>query len=112
MKEFEAGGGAAGGAAREYDVSQFDSLAERYEKLNWRMVSKPGGATVRPDDFYRCAGPGWWAGWLAGWGRGGGAGWSIWVGGLVSSPQTCRHCPRHPAHGTAPTPSPPRPPGS
>jgi hypothetical protein len=27
-----------------------------YEKLNWRMVSKPGGATVKPDDFYRLYG--------------------------------------------------------
>ncbi len=25
----------------------------RYEKLNWRMVARAGGATVKPDDFYR-----------------------------------------------------------
>ena len=25
---------------------------EKYEKLNWRIISKPGGATVKPDDFY------------------------------------------------------------
>ncbi len=30
--------------------------AGQYEKLNWRMVSKPGGATVKPDDFYRLYG--------------------------------------------------------
>ena len=32
----------------------------KYEKLNWRMISKPGGATVKPDDFYSlygCAAP-------------------------------------------------------
>jgi hypothetical protein len=50
-----AGGGAVGAPAREYDAAQFEELAARYEKLNWRMVSKPGGATVRPDDFYRWA---------------------------------------------------------
>lgn len=27
-----------------------------YNKLNWRMVSKPGGATVKPDDYYRLYG--------------------------------------------------------
>lgn len=25
---------------------------EKYEKLNWRIISKPGGATVKPDEFY------------------------------------------------------------
>ena len=41
----------------------------KYEKLNWRMISKPGGATVKPDDFYElygcdarthCACQPWW----------------------------------------------------
>jgi len=35
-----------------YDATEFDKLAAKYEKLNWRMISKPGGATVKPDDFY------------------------------------------------------------
>lgn len=48
-----AASGAANGPAREYDPSEFSPLVERYEKLNWRMVSKPGGTTVKPDDFYR-----------------------------------------------------------
>ena len=28
-------------------------IVRRYEKLNWRMVARAGGATVKPDDFYR-----------------------------------------------------------
>ncbi|KXZ49882.1 hypothetical protein GPECTOR_19g333 [Gonium pectorale] len=40
-------------AKAEYSVDDFERLAGQYEKLNWRMVSKPGGATVKPDDFYR-----------------------------------------------------------
>lgn len=35
-----------------YDAAEFDALSEKYEKLNWRIVSKPGGATVKPDEFY------------------------------------------------------------
>jgi hypothetical protein len=35
-----------------YDVSEFEKLAEKYETLSWRIVSKPGGATVKPDAFY------------------------------------------------------------
>lgn len=36
-----------------YDVSEFESLSSKYEGLKWRMISKPGGAVVKPDDFYR-----------------------------------------------------------
>lgn len=36
-----------------YDAVEFDTLADVYEGLKWRMISKPGGATVKPDDFYR-----------------------------------------------------------
>ncbi|GMH43067.1 hypothetical protein BSKO_10989 [Bryopsis sp. KO-2023] len=39
-----------------YDPSQFDILAGKYEKLSWRMISKPGGAIVKPEDFYRLYG--------------------------------------------------------
>jgi len=37
---------------QSYDIGEFEKLAEKYEKLNWRIISKPGGATVKPDDFY------------------------------------------------------------
>jgi hypothetical protein len=37
---------------QSYDAGEYDSLVAKYEKLNWRMISKPGGATVKPDDFY------------------------------------------------------------
>ncbi|PNW74624.1 hypothetical protein CHLRE_12g489800v5 [Chlamydomonas reinhardtii] len=40
-------------AKPEYSAADFETLTGQYEKLNWRMVSKPGGATVKPDDFYR-----------------------------------------------------------
>eukprot|EP00879_Flechtneria_rotunda_P005328 GHRR01005615.1.p1 GENE.GHRR01005615.1~~GHRR01005615.1.p1 ORF type:complete len:196 (+),score=69.96 GHRR01005615.1:221-808(+) len=64
----EAGAGAGNGAANgrgaglaersphaksSYDVSEFDALIGQYESLKWRMISKPGGAVVKPDDFYR-----------------------------------------------------------
>ncbi len=39
-----------------YDGAEFDELVDKYQGLKWRMISKPGGATVKPDDFYRCAG--------------------------------------------------------
>lgn len=37
---------------QSYDAKEFEKLTEKYEKLNWRIISKPGGATVKPDDFY------------------------------------------------------------
>jgi hypothetical protein len=37
---------------QSYDAGEYDKLVAKYEKLNWRMISKPGGATVKPDDFY------------------------------------------------------------
>eukprot|EP00884_Botryococcus_braunii_P010041 jgi/Botrbrau1/19038/Bobra.0100s0066.2 len=39
-------------AKEAYDASEFGSLSEKYTTLNWRIISKPGGATVKPDDFY------------------------------------------------------------
>lgn len=55
------GTGVAAGAPAErsphtkssYDVSEFETLTGKYEGLKWRMISKPGGAIVKPDDFYR-----------------------------------------------------------
>ncbi|MEW5317681.1 MAG: hypothetical protein WDW38_008963 [Sanguina aurantia] len=40
-------------AKAEYSATEFETVSAKYEKLNWRMISKPGGATVKPDDFYR-----------------------------------------------------------
>ncbi|KAJ9505086.1 hypothetical protein QJQ45_030476 [Haematococcus lacustris] len=45
----------------EYNPAEFDVLTSvdqgqqvpRYEKLSWRMLSRPGGAIAKPDDFYR-----------------------------------------------------------
>lgn len=37
---------------QSYDASEFTMLVEKYEKLSWRIISKPGGATVKPDEFY------------------------------------------------------------
>eukprot|EP01024_Parvocaulis_polyphysoides_P069743 TRINITY_DN85634_c0_g1_i1.p2 TRINITY_DN85634_c0_g1~~TRINITY_DN85634_c0_g1_i1.p2 ORF type:complete len:188 (+),score=25.49 TRINITY_DN85634_c0_g1_i1:100-663(+) len=37
---------------QEYDVGEFDKLIEKYDKLAWRMIQKPGGASVKPDDYY------------------------------------------------------------
>jgi hypothetical protein len=52
--------GAAMGAAAisphaksSYDANEFESLAQQYEGLKWRMISKPGGAAVKPEEFYK-----------------------------------------------------------
>lgn len=34
------------------DVTEFASLGDSYEKLSWRLESKPGGATVKPEAYY------------------------------------------------------------
>ncbi len=42
-------------AAKSYDVpdvSQFASLAAAFESLKWRIIPRPGGATMKPDDYY------------------------------------------------------------
>ena len=41
-----------------YDISEFETLTGKYEKLNWRIISKPGGATVKPDEYYTLYGCG------------------------------------------------------
>lgn len=39
-------------AKESYDKGEFDALASKYESLNWRIISKPGGATVKPPEYY------------------------------------------------------------
>lgn len=39
-------------AVQSYDATEGEALGGKYEKLNWRIISKPGGATVKPDEFY------------------------------------------------------------
>ena len=41
-------------AAKEaaVDVTQYDALAAGYEALKWRIIPRPGGATLKPDDYY------------------------------------------------------------
>jgi acyl-CoA-binding protein len=51
---------AASGAASphvkpSYDAGEFETLAAKYDALAWRAISKPGGATVKPDDYYALA---------------------------------------------------------
>ncbi len=41
---------------QSYDAAEFEALAAKYMTLKWRMISKPGGATVKPDDFYNLYG--------------------------------------------------------
>jgi acyl-CoA-binding protein len=40
---------------QSYDAAEFPALAAKYEKLAWRIISKPGGATVKPEEFYALA---------------------------------------------------------
>ena len=39
-------------AKDSYDASEFAALSEKYESLSWRIISKPGGATVKPPEYY------------------------------------------------------------
>ena len=34
------------------DVSEYDALVSSWEDKKWRMLPKPGGAVVKPDDWY------------------------------------------------------------
>lgn len=36
-------------------AGEYDVLKDKYTTLKWRIVSKPGGATMRPDEFYDMA---------------------------------------------------------
>ena len=47
-------------AKASYDAAELDALAKRYEALKWRLIQKPGGSAVKPDEFYElyaCVGP-------------------------------------------------------
>jgi len=35
------------------DVSKYPELSSSYKTLKWRVISRPGGATMKPTDFYR-----------------------------------------------------------
>ncbi len=39
-----------------YNIAEFDTLAQQYDSLKWRLVQKPGGAAVRPDEYYQLYG--------------------------------------------------------
>eukprot|EP00241_Pyramimonas_parkeae_P011206 CAMPEP_0114250264 /NCGR_PEP_ID=MMETSP0058-20121206/14602_1 /TAXON_ID=36894 /ORGANISM="Pyramimonas parkeae, CCMP726" /LENGTH=196 /DNA_ID=CAMNT_0001363903 /DNA_START=218 /DNA_END=808 /DNA_ORIENTATION=- len=34
-------------------VDKYDELVASYPSLKWRVISRPGGATMKPTDFYR-----------------------------------------------------------
>lgn len=34
------------------DVSEYEELASSWEEKKWRMLPKPGGAVVKPEDWY------------------------------------------------------------
>jgi hypothetical protein len=38
------------------DVSQYDDLVSKFKGLKWRIISRPGGATMKPTDWYRLEG--------------------------------------------------------
>eukprot|EP00959_Pyramimonas_sp_CCMP1952_P336490 7045782-Pyramimonas_sp.AAC.1 len=38
------------------DVSQYEDLVSKYKGLKWRIISRPGGATMKPTDYYRLEG--------------------------------------------------------
>lgn len=33
-------------------MSEFGTLSVSYESLKWRIIPRPGGATMKPDDYY------------------------------------------------------------
>ncbi|KAK3262498.1 hypothetical protein CYMTET_28651 [Cymbomonas tetramitiformis] len=35
------------------DVAQYAELTQKVAGLKWRVISRPGGATMKPNDFYR-----------------------------------------------------------
>lgn len=37
-------------------LERFDELVGSFEQLKWKMIARPGGATMRPDDYYRLHG--------------------------------------------------------
>lgn len=37
-------------------VSKFEELAGSFKDLKWRIISRPGGATMKPTNYYRLQG--------------------------------------------------------
>ena len=78
-------------AKPEYSSAEFGDLQPKFDKLSWRMISKPGGATVKPDDFYRLYGLSMQVrpGVLGGGGGGAGGGYRDFYTELMSMQVTC-----------------------
>ena len=38
------------------DISKYEDLSSSYKTLKRRVISRPGGATMKPTDFYRLNG--------------------------------------------------------
>jgi hypothetical protein len=38
------------------EISRYDELAGSFEALAWRILPKPGGATMKPADWYSLSG--------------------------------------------------------
>ncbi len=46
---------AAAASATTYpvpDVAEYEKLVAGWESLKWRIIPRPGGATMKPDDYY------------------------------------------------------------
>ena len=43
-------------AVEPMPIERYDELSSSFDKLKWRLHARPGGATTRPDDFYRLTG--------------------------------------------------------
>lgn len=37
-------------------IERYEELSSSFDRLKWRLHARPGGATTRPDDFYRLTG--------------------------------------------------------
>lgn len=36
-------------------AAEYPALVAKYPTLKWRIISKPGGATMKPDEYYTLA---------------------------------------------------------